>query len=125
MKRVFFVLLLLVVPLSSIHGQQQYAWSDSLTVTTVAVDTTFSPRWNGCTLWFEGCRGWIRFATSVEDSVGWSTTTFGKKWVLLEDGQTFGLWQTTFHKQSLWKLEYKSAAGTGALFIVGYKNRYE
>ena len=100
---------------------QQYAWTDSLAASTTSVDTTFSPRWNGCTLWFTGSAGLVKFATSSSDTAGWSDKT----WTELAQGQTLGFWQVPYYQCMLYRLEYKSVSATGAVHIVGVKVRYQ
>ena len=122
MKRLSFVIVLffLLSPFT-LQSQTLYQWSDSLAVSSTAVDTTFSPMWNGCTLMFEGGDGWIKVGTTPADTVGWST----KSWVKVAQRQPYYVWPTDHHPNRLRYLKYKVASGTAALFITGYKNVYQ
>jgi len=119
MKRVFFLILLLLLPFSILHSTT-YAVTDSISVSSTGVDSTFSQRWVGCSLWFLGCEGQVRYATSSADTSGWSS----KQWTVLSDGQVMQFWPLfPDFPSSLYRLEYRCTTGTGALFISGLKNR--
>ena len=125
MRHLYLTLTLLFSILFSANKpvlSQTSTWIDSLAVTTTEVDTTFSPRWNGCCLWFDNCTGLVRFGTTTTDTVSWSS----KKWFKLEENQVMRFMINEYYNANhLWRLEYKAVSGTGILYIVGYKNAYQ
>jgi hypothetical protein len=123
MKKVMYIIILLFLLSPIVNVQAQYTWIDSLAVGPIAVDTTFTYRWIGCTFWFYDCPGWFRFASSVSDTVGWSS----KQWIRIEEHQSFDIWpDMRYFNNALYRLEYKTVAGdTGVLFISGLKTQYK
>jgi len=127
MKRFVLIIALILFPIVFVRGQIARSWTDSLAVSTSSSDTTFSTqRWETATLIFSGCDGWIKYALSSRDTLGWSDDSHGKKWFYLGEGQTLSI---TANKElripGLWRLEYKAALGSGALFITGTKKYYK
>ncbi len=119
-------LVLLVIPALCV-GQVSMSWTDTLHVTTTAVDTAFSTeRWESCTLFFSGCTGLIKYAFSTADTTGWAADSLGKKWLRLAEGQVFTI---TTNKElripGLKFLAYKAESGSGTLYITGTKRVYE
>ena len=93
--------------------------TDSLTVTTAAVDTVFTNPWTTAVIKFRGCTGLIRYATSVNDTTSWST----RKWYIMEAGEFLIIQRDKDSRiVGLYRLEYKCASLTGALFITGIRN---
>jgi len=119
MKRFLLFTLLLILPFSILKGTT-YAVTDSISVSSTGVDSTFSQRWVGCSFWFLGCEGQVKYATSPNDTTSWSS----KQWTVLSDGQVMQFWPLfPEFPSSLYRLEYRCTTGTGALFISGLKNR--
>lgn len=117
MKRLLFILLFLSLSLSPLYATT-YAVVDSISVSDTAVDSTFTQRWIGCSLWFLDCEGWIKFALSPNDTTGWSS----KQWVKLIETQPMHFWpEEPYFSGGLYRLEYRCTTGTGALFITGLK----
>jgi len=120
--RLLFILVLFLLPLTGAEAAT-YTWTDSLTVTTTAFDTTFSTaRWASCSLWAVDCDVRIRFGTTPSDTVSWSD----KSWVELKEGQVMNFvpYEPYFHN-SLLRLQAKAVSGSGTVYISGLKTKYQ
>jgi len=122
------LLILFLVALASLGAKSQtaFSWVDSLAVSTSAKDTTFSTeKFESATLMFKDCDGWVKFAISSSDTLGWSAEAYGKKWLYLPEGSSLSI---TANKElripGLYRVEYKGSA-TGTLFIFGTKKERE
>lgn len=95
--------------------------TDSLTVTTVAVDTVFTNIWEIANLKFVGCTGLIKAASSVNDTTGAFT---GKPWYPMVANEILIIQKDRERGVvGLFRLRYKATSGTGALFITGTRQR--
>jgi len=78
--------------------------------------------WVVAVIKFKGCTGLIRWATSVNDTTSWST----RQWYIMEPGEFLIISKNRdLGIVGLYRLEYKCASGTGALFVTGIKNKNE
>ena len=118
MKRLVFFLLIIFPFL--LFGRQ-YIRTDSLAVTTTIKDTTFTPMWNGCRIWFDGCDGLILISSSTDDTTGFAS----RPKVSLDDGEKLEIWHDRFYPGTVYRIRYEAASGSGTLYIFGYKNVYQ
>ena len=127
MKRI--ILILCILALASVaSAQTTHLCQDSLAVGETMATKTFATRYIQCSLYFKGCTGLIRMASSDMDSTGIFATNasqVNKKWVELPAN-------TPIHVETdmilgtvgLKHIAYKSSSGTGALIIQGVKRAY-
>ncbi len=87
-----------------------YIWVDSLTTTTVAVDSAFTTIWEQVVIKSVG-DAWIRIG--APDVANWSS----REWYSLESGEALSFGPAT----KLTRLEWKANAGTVVFYMVGYK----
>jgi len=109
MKKLYFIFFLLIA-VSCVQAQY-YVWTQTDTVTTAAVDSTWTVRWEQCTFYFYGCDGYIKIG--APDTTSWSSRT----WTRVPEYVTISVdYRTPFKK-----LSYKSVSGAGRIYWVGIK----
>ena len=94
----------------SLYGTN-YAWADSIAISTTAVDSHFTTSWYQVTIWSPDADIEIRIGTP--DTTSWSS----RKWLELAQGQTLSFGNAT----KLTRMECRTASGTGTLAMAGYK----
>jgi len=96
------------------EAQQQmyYLWTDSLAVSTTAVDTTFPRDWDQVTLWSQGCSIFLQFG-----SPGDTDSTATRFQIRLESGMGLKIGPEV----KLRRLIVEAVSGTGTLYLAGIK----
>ena len=127
MRRI--ILILCILALASVaSAQTTHLCQDSLAVSETMATKTFTTRYIECSLYFNGCTGLIRVASSDQDSTGIFCTNdsqTNKKWITLLPNQPFHIeTDKALGTVGLKHIAYKSASGTGALMIIGVKRTY-
>lgn len=99
----------------SVQGQigQRYLWADSMSVSTIAADSTFGQRWETVTMWTDTVA--IYFRAGAPDVTSWSS----RDWIYLPVGSSITFGAAT----PLVRLEVKTVSGTGKLFMIGNKTK--
>ena len=106
---------MLILALTCIASAQllstRYYWSDSIKVTTVAVDCTFTEKWDYVTFWPDSCN--ILYVAGAPDTSGFTQ----REPQYLYDGQvkSFGP-ATPLKRLKLW-----AASDSGTIWMEGYK----
>ena len=122
MKKLLFCLLFALPLAATDNPYLRYSDTDSLAVTTVAVDTTFSNRWENVTLFANGCDILVKMAMFPSDSTSWATRPYN----LILDGTSLEIVPNNdLYISGLERLKYKASSGSGALFISGTRKGSE
>lgn len=103
----------LVIPSDSsaqILGTKHF-WSDSIKVTTTAIDCTFTQRWEYLEFWADSCD--IRVKIGAPDTIGFTN----RKSVKIEEHVVSKLGPATPVKRML----IKAAVDSGTIYFWGYK----
>lgn len=90
-----------------------YIWTDSLGVTTTAIDSIFTIEWQSVTIWADTCD--MQLKLGAPDTTGWSS----RKFMTISAGGSIYIGPAT----KLKRLEYKCKSGAGTLYMTGYKKR--
>jgi len=127
MKRFVITFCFLLFTTMQASAQTHSQWTDSLVVSETAADTTFTTeRWETANIMFVGCDGYVQLSLSPLDTTGWAGTTSGKNWLYLPEESILVIEKDRdLGIPGLYRLGYKAASGTGALFITGTKKTYE
>ena len=115
-KNAALVSLLSILLLAPIVADAQvlgtkYLWTDSIKVTTTAIDCTFTQRWESITFWFDGCDATIKVA--APDTFGFTNRCSIK----LYEGVPYSFGPAT----PLKRLLMKASVDSGTCYLVGYK----
>jgi len=112
--RTFYILAFLLFLVGGVQAQfgNRYLWSDSLAAATTAVDTTFTESWEYASIYSDTVD--IEIKVGAPDTTGWSS----RKWIQLTKGATLSIGPTP----KLKRIEFRTIAGSGTLFIVGTKS---
>jgi hypothetical protein len=89
----------------------RFVWSDSIVVNTTATDSTFSQRWEYVTFYADTVDFYYR--AGAPDVASWTS----RKWILVPNGSVVSFGPAT----PLVRLEFKTKAGTGNLYMIGAK----
>lgn len=117
MKRLLFILLVLLIPTVILGQVTRQIDTDSLAVSTASTLATYSPRWESANINFVGCTGHLKLAISPAD-----TTWTDKKWYIMPAYTTLTVTKSKdLGISGVYKILYKCASGTGALLITGTK----
>ena len=111
MKRFFFLFLLLILPLmAEAQFGNRYFWCDTLNATTTARDCTWTDVWEVATIYGDAD---MLLRIGAPDVGNWTS----RRWVSIEEGLAL----TIGPSPNLKKITWKTASGTGVLYVVGYK----
>ena len=107
--------LLLTAGLS--HAQQsRFAVTDSLAITTTAIDSTFTYPWESVVLWTSGCNALYKIEiNAVDDITGEPYFRLDAgSFVAIKKDQQLGI-------SGLYRLRIKAVSGTGTVYLFGTK----
>jgi len=93
--------------------RSKYLWITTFPISGTPVDSTFSTRWESALIYSDTVTVLLRIGNP--DTTSWSN----RPWLYLDKGSALELGPSV----PLIRLEVKTVAGTGNLYIVGYKRR--
>lgn len=109
-KIILFVLTALVIVGAQSLGSR-YLWTDKVSVSAVAVDSTFQTRWEFVTIYSDTLDLWLKIG--APDTSGWSQRDFIK----LGAGTSLSFEAPMYLK----RLEFKTVTGSGYIYMIGGK----
>ena len=113
MKRIYFILILFLFLPNITRGQlgNRYFHGDTLNATTTARDCTWADVWQVVSIYAGGVDIWVKIG--APDVGNWASRRF----LFIEEGQVL----TIGPSPNLKKLTWKTDAGTGVVYVLGYK----
>lgn len=105
------IILLFIPALTNAQLGNRYFHGDTLNATTTARDCTWTDVWQVVSIYAGGVDIWVKIG--APDVANWNTRRF----LFLEEGQVM----TIGPSPNLQKLTWKTDAGTGVVYVIGYK----
>lgn len=112
MKRFILITFFTLLPLvTNAQLGNRYFHADTLNATTAARDCTWSDVWQVVVIYADTVDLWVKIG--APDVGNWAS----RNWILLEEGNNLSIGPSP----NLKKLTWKTDAGTGVVYVLGYK----
>ncbi len=115
MKRIYLLLtlifLILIPPKASCQLGNRYFHADTLNATTTGRDCTWTDVWQVVVIYADTVDLWVKIG--APDLGNWAS----RNWILIDEGNTLSIGPSP----NLKKISWKTDAGVGVVYVVGYK----